>query len=185
MFHDQQVFHKWHVFVILYYFYVQPTDSYRYIQCGFIPSAVWRSLIIFQLFRCRNLALNRDVFPVLVAGMWGIVSIGGIHMPPCLSTPVHSDTPIHLDSPICLYAPYLPCTSVCPPKIFVPHLYSHLSWVLGASVHLSDIPVSVSTSIASQLITAAPHHCGLLLYWPRCLWMYSMLHAVVPFFVEF
>ena len=69
------------------------------------------------------------------------------------------------------------------------HLYTPYvleSW--GASVHLSGISVSVNTSVAPQFITVipvAPHHCGLLLYWPGCLWMSAMLCAVVPFFVVF
>ena len=47
--------------------------------------------------------------------------------------------------------------------------------------------LSVHT-FASQLITVIPvdpHNCGLLLYWIGCLWMSTMLHAVVAFFVVF
>ena len=33
-----------------------------------------------------------------------------------------------------------------------------------------------------MVIPVATHHCGLLLYWTGCLWMYAMLHAVDFFF---
>ena len=61
MFHDQHVSHKWHVFVILFFMScpeppmgISSGDSFL-VQSG-------GSLLIFQVFRCRNLALNRDVF---------------------------------------------------------------------------------------------------------------------------
>ena len=58
MVHDQHVFT--HGMCLPFCFYALPRASCGYIWCGFIPSAVWRfSNIFFQLFRCRNLALNR------------------------------------------------------------------------------------------------------------------------------
>ena len=48
-------------------------------------------LIFFQLFRCRNLALNRVFSYFLVVGMF--LYLGGVWTPP------------HLYTPICLYAP--------------------------------------------------------------------------------
>ena len=54
--------------------------------------------------------------------------------------------PIRVDAPIYLYAPYLPCTSVCPPILHVPQM----SWGLwGASVHPICLEVfeGISTSL--------------------------------------
>ena len=57
----------------------------------------------------------------------GVVSIGSICVPLYICSPPY----IYMPS-VCLYAPYLPV---------------HLNVLLGASVHLSGISVSVSTSI--------------------------------------
>ena len=76
MIHDQCVYHKWHVFVI---FYVLPRASYGYIQCEFIPSAVWRfSNKFFSSFRCRKLALTRET-PYIFEFILGVVGrhVGG------------------------------------------------------------------------------------------------------------
>ena len=151
-------------FHFVLFFYVLPRAFYGYIWCGFIPSAVWRFSYYFQLFRCRNLVFNGDIFPSLVAGMWGVVRIGGICMPLYIEMPHMSGCP-----------PYLPCTSICSscticsPNIMrtlggILHLMSWGLWV--ASVHLSGISLSVSTSISSKFITVIPvdfQHCGLLL----------------------
>ena len=65
------------------------------------------SLIIFQLFRCRNLSLNR-MFSNIKRQAWGVISLGGICMP-C----VHSYIPYICMPPIHPYASHTPCTSVC------------------------------------------------------------------------
>ena len=55
-----------------------------------------------------------------------------------------------------------------------------------ASVHLSCISVSISASIVLQfimVIPVAPHHCGLLLYWPGCLW--SLLWFMLLFLFHY
>ena len=57
--HDQHVHHKWQVFVI-FIFFVLLRASFVYIQCQFIPSAVWKcSDNISSNFGCRKLASNR------------------------------------------------------------------------------------------------------------------------------
>ena len=97
---------------------------------------------------------------------WYVCLIGGhpyislyIHMPlicPCIPP----------------YTSMFPYTSLCFP----------MSWGFwDASVHLSDISVSVSTSVCHQFIMVIPvaqHHCGSLLYWTGGLQMYAQLHAV-------
>ena len=108
----------------------------------------------FQLFRCRNLALNRDVFPTLEAGMGGCQHRGCLYAPHMsVHAPVHVHTPPYIHMPS-----ILPCTSVCSPyTICFPYVMGTggaslhpicLGSLLGASVHLSSISVSVSTSTA-------------------------------------
>ena len=82
-------------------FYVLPRASYKYIHCGFIPCVVWRfSRYFFQLFRCRNLALNR-VFPIFFSGRY-VLHLVGIQVPPylwsppCIWTP---PTPPYVETP--------------------------------------------------------------------------------------
>ena len=88
-------------------FYALPRASYGYIQCGFIPSVVWRfSNIFFQLFRCRNLALNRVFSYFLVAGMFCYTWQMSGH-------PLHSYAPIHSYTPKGVHTPILLCASVC------------------------------------------------------------------------
>ena len=145
---------------------------------------VWSgwSLIICQLFRCRNLVINR-MFSY-IRGRHGGCQLRG-----------HPYAPIHLyTSCTFIHTLYvcMPHTSVFPIPLYicmffyVPHMSwglggictPHVSWgLLGVSVHLTGISVSVSTSICSQFITVmpvAPHHCGLLLYWTGCLWLSAM-----------
>ena len=58
MFHDQHVSHIWHVFVIL--FFMSCSEPPMGISnVGSFPVQSGDSLITFQLFRCKNLALNR------------------------------------------------------------------------------------------------------------------------------
>ena len=174
-----------------------PAQSLLWICAGSFPVWSGDSIIIFQLFRCRNWALNRDVFPTLVAGMWGCQHRGHPHVPICLYAP-HVQMPTYIQTPpnVCMPT-YLPSTSVCPPYYmfhkchwnFGGNLYTpYVLGSFGASVHLSGISVSVSTSIASQFIIAIPvdpNDCGLLLYWTGCLGMSAMIHTVFPFFVVF
>ena len=100
---------------------------------GSFPVLYGGSLIIFQLFRCRILAIIRDVFPTLVAGLWGVVSIGGICTPPYILTPpVHLDTPHMSRCPHIFMSPFLTCTSACSPYTMgCPYVMG----TLGASVH--------------------------------------------------
>ena len=116
MFHDQHVSHKWNVFVI---FYILLRASYGYIQCGFIPSAVETFSKYFQLFRCKNLTLNGDIFS----------SFRGRHVGGCQA-----------DWYVCLLGghPYIPpyiCTLLAHLYVPIYHSVPHMSWDLGASVH--------------------------------------------------
>ena len=94
---------------------------------------VWSggSQIAFQLFRCRNLALNRDVFPTLEAGMWGCQHRG---------CPYATHMSIH---PICPYAPY-PCTSVCSPIPYVPPCHGDFEGICLVFLCLSVHPLPLS-----------------------------------------
>ena len=115
---------------------------------------VWSgwSLIICQLFRCRNLVINR-MFSY-IRGRHGGCQLRG-----------HPYAPIHLyTSCTFIHTLYvcMPHTSVFPIPLYicmffyVPHMSwglggictPHVSWgLLGVSVHLTGISVSVSTSI--------------------------------------
>ena len=143
-----------------FYFYVLPRASYGYIWCGFIPSMVWGFSNYFQLFRCRNLALNR-MFSHIRGRLGGcqlrrcVYDPPYICMPPVyLYFPVHLYAPICLNTPIHLYAPYplyivcFPIFPICHGELGV-HLYtSYVLWYFwGVSVHLSGILVPVITSI--------------------------------------
>ena len=87
-----------------------------------------------------------------------------------------------------------PCTSVCP---HTPVCSLYIMGFEGASVHpichgdFQQEPVHwylcqtfLSLSVYPfaphfiMVIPVAPHHCGSLLYWTGCLWMYAQLHAV-------
>ena len=94
MFCDQHVSHKWHVFVILLFFYVLPRVSYGYIWCGFILSAIWR----FSNYFSSSLGVG-----IFALNRMGVVSIGHICTPLCLYPLTHLYTPIHLYAPIPLY----------------------------------------------------------------------------------
>ena len=64
------------------------------------------SVIIFQHFRCRNLALNMDTFPTLEVDIWGGCQ--------------HSE---YMYAPLCTHTPYVyihPCTSIDPTYICMP-----------------------------------------------------------------
>ena len=139
---------------------ISGVDSFAGWSVGFLN--------IFQLFRCRNLVLNRNVFPTLVLGMWGCQHRR--HM----DTHIHPYTPMHLYTPICPYTLIPPLYICMSPIPYAPqiswghwgHLYTpYVMGYWGASVHLSGISLSVGTSTVSQFTTViqvAPHHCGLL-----------------------
>ena len=82
-----------------------------------IPSVgsfpVWSggSLIFFQLFRCRNLVLNRVFTYFLVAGMF--YTWGGVWMPPHLHTTCILYTPAHAYTPGVYTHPICPHTLLC------------------------------------------------------------------------
>ena len=90
-------------------FYALPRASYGYIQCGFIPSVVWRFSIIFSSsLGIGILALNR-VFPTFSGRH--VFILGVVWMPP------HLYASIHLYAPRGVHTPYMPpilfCASVC------------------------------------------------------------------------
>ena len=107
MFHDQHVSHKWHVFAILFFLPVQ--EPYMGISSvGSFPVQSGGSLIIiFQLFRCRNLALNR-MFLLYLRGRYVLHLRGHLYTPCTFVHPLHSDAP---DIPDTCMSPMLPCAS--------------------------------------------------------------------------
>ena len=154
MSHEQHVSHKWHVFVNLSFLMSCPEPLMGISKVGSFPVQSGGFLMIFQLFRCRNLSLNRDVS--YIRGRHGGFHLRG-----------HCYAPICPYTTICSYAsPYIciplyPYTSLCSPyTIYSPCVVETLGasvtpYVLvfwGASVHLSDVSVSLSISIASQLL---------------------------------
>ena len=156
---------------------------------GSFPVLSGGSLIIFQLFRCRNLALNRFFY---IRGRHGGVSLGVSVHPHTSVHHLYVHMPLYLWMPpyICMppYPLYICMFSLCSPYVIV-------TW--EASVHLIclgifwEILVFQCWSVhpfATQFITVMPfasHHCGLLLYWTGYLWVSAMLHVLVPFFVVF
>ena len=81
---------------------------------GSFPVQSGGSLIFFQLFRCRNLALNRVFSYFLVAGMFFI--LGDVWMAPTFVQPHLFVCPIHLFTLRVVHLPYAPillCGSVC------------------------------------------------------------------------
>ena len=137
-------------------FYVLPRASYGYIQCGFIPSAVWRfSDIIFQFFSYRNLALNRG-FPTLLLEAGMFLLRGCLYAPICSYTPIHLYAPsmfVHIpDTPICLYthmSPMLSCASLCSRG------YLHVIWGCGGPTCWTT-PLGVDASPCVQHALYAP-----------------------------
>ena len=113
------------------------------ISCvGSFPMQSGGSLIIFQIFRCRNLVSN-SMFSYTRVRHGGAVSLGGICMPPyiCMLPYIHTlpytcTPPLHLYAPIHLYV--LPLS-------YVPHMLwglggisiPHMSWVLLVSINTS------------------------------------------------
>ena len=124
MFHDQHVLTNG--MYLPFHFLCPARAYYGYVQCGFIPSAVWRlSNYYFQLFRCRNLALNR--FFLLFLRDRYVSHLGGHLYAPYVYTPhmfVHALTP-----------PYVQIAPICPQCSHM-HLcsreYLHVRWECGA-----------------------------------------------------
>ena len=110
MFHDQHVLTNG-MYLPFCLFMSYPEPSMGISSVGSFPVWSGGSLIIFQLFRCRNLALNRMFLQKsLEVGMRGF-TLRGAHMPTiCLYTPVHLDAlPDIWTSQL---SPVLPCAYV-------------------------------------------------------------------------
>ena len=60
-----------------YIFNVLPRASYGHIECGFVPSTIWRFSNIFFSCRWRKLALNREDFLHLGIGIILLGQVGG------------------------------------------------------------------------------------------------------------
>ena len=111
MFHDQHVFTHG---MYLPFCFLCPAQSLLWVYPVWVHSqcAVWRfSNIFFQLFRCRNLALNRVFSYFLVAGMffytWRVSGCPHVCTPPHMScTPaIHLYAPRSVYTPICTHTP--------------------------------------------------------------------------------
>ena len=103
MVHDQRVFT--HGMYLPFCFFMScPEPPMGISSVGSFP--VWRfSNIFFQLFRCRNLALNRVFSYFLVVGMF--LYLGGAWTPPMFVCPLYICTPQG-----CTHPHRPPCSSV-------------------------------------------------------------------------
>ena len=126
---------------------------------------VWSggSLIIFRLFRCRNLALNRFLLLFLeqacfytwqVSG-WPLCSYALI----CLYAPIHLYAPWGSDTPIC---PPYSCASVCSQRLL------HVVEGCRGPLHVGHLPYMLDTSPcmggASPYVTPPTHWLDFLMY---------------------
>ena len=93
---------------------------------------VWSggSPIIFQLFRCRNLALNRFFLLFLVTGMF--LYWGGISMPHMVVCPIHLYAPQECRCPH--MSPILLCASACSQRLL------HVVGVVGGCSPVGHLP---------------------------------------------
>ena len=98
--------HKWHVFAIMFLFMSCPEPPMGKSGVGSFPVWSGGSLILFQLFRCRNLALNR-FFPTFLSGRH--VFILGGH----LDSPTFTHPYMFICSQGFKYPPYVPNTPLC------------------------------------------------------------------------
>ena len=100
--------------ICLFVFLCPAKTLYGYIHCGFIPRWSGGSLIIFQLFRCRNVALNRIFILYLrqaCSTPMGCLYTPYICIPYTFICPLYvQNPPVHSDTPIC---PPCSCASVC------------------------------------------------------------------------
>ena len=100
-----------HMACICHFVFLCPAQSLLLVYPVWVHSQCSLEVLLyfFQLFRCRNLALNRVFSYFLVAGMfytWGVY----ICMPPYVCTPPYIHTPPRVYMPP--YAPILFCASV-------------------------------------------------------------------------
>ena len=173
--------------------------SYGYIQYGFIPSAVWRFSNHFQLFRCRNLALNR-FFPTFLAGRHVFI-FGVVYRCPYVHTPLYVHTP-HICSytPLgvqthCHMSPILLCicmfleASACCGGCRAPYMldtsltcWTHLP-VWGVPPHMSYTPLigwlpcaSVCFGISACDMGNIPLVMGVWGMFPHMLWVLGHHH---------
>ena len=112
----------------------------------------------------------------------------GICTPLYLHMPLIHPYALHIP-PVHLYVPLYHILPICHGNfgvIYTPHMSLGL---LEGDKYICQtflcLPVHPFASQFITVIPAAPHHCGLLLYWTGCLWMSVILHAVVPFFAVF
>ena len=104
MVHDQHVFTHG---MYLPFCFLCPAQSLLCVYPVWVHSQCGLEVLIyiFQLFRCRKLALNRVFSYFLVVGMCLYLGRGWLHTPMFVHPPVCLYAPIHLYAPICLYAP--------------------------------------------------------------------------------
>ena len=103
--HDQHVFT--HGMYLLFCFFMPcPEPPMGISGVGSFPVQSGGSLIFFQLFRCRNLALNRVFSYFLVAGMFLYLGVSG-H--PHICTPPYVHIPCMFIHPLGVYTP-----PICP-----------------------------------------------------------------------
>ena len=134
--------HKWHVFAILFFFMSCPESPMGISSVGSFP--VWSrgSLIIFQLFRCRNLALNR-IFPTFLSGRHTFLYLGASGCPHMFVHPIHFYNPCpcvpHTPQCLCMLWKASACGGGCrgPLTYWTPPLHvGHLPNVVDASPYV-------------------------------------------------
>ena len=163
MLHDQHVLTNG-MYLPFCFFYVLPRASYGYIQCGFIPSAVWMfSNYYCQLPRCRNLALYRFF---LIFPYWQVCfTLGGSVHAMYVWKPHMFGHPLTFRHPQCPYVQ----TPLCP--LLPVHLY-----VLGISACDMGIwgPSCLDTPYVFGCLPMCPtpsHICML----PVCLYVLGVI----------
>ena len=124
------------------FFYVLSRASYGYIQCGFIPSVVWRFSNYFSssLVAENKLQLAIYLVHLVVRHIGGCLAYWYVCL---IGLSIHP--PVHLYAPCTSYVPHTPVCSPIPPS--VPHMSWGLLGDICTMVHLSDISVFVSTSV--------------------------------------
>ena len=146
MVHDQHVFTHG---MYLPFCFLCHAQSLLWVHPVWVHSPVQSggSLIFFQLFRCRNLALNRVFSYFLVVGMF--LYLGGVWMPPCLYTPSYIHMPpIHLYTPRGVHTPHRPPSSSV-------HLHGFGAFACCGGL-LSTLNVCWDTSLTPPLFGVPP-----------------------------
>ena len=144
MVYDQQVYHKWHVFLIFVFFMSYPEPPMGISSGDSFPVQSGGSLIfIFQLFSCVQNCLHiwvhfRCSWQVC-GGLSGIWVFFAVCVHPLVHFGIHTSVSMSM---YCLYifmsmGMFIQCTSICTSM-------EHLG---RTSICLSGIAVSVSTSI--------------------------------------